>query len=74
VFGDVFIAASSTIYYGPFTGIYRDELVQNWLAKCHEVGIECSEKYNLQTVLSDAVTVREFFIDFITHFFFFFQK
>ena len=31
VYGNVFVAASSVVYYGPFTGTYRDELVEKWL-------------------------------------------
>ena len=29
--GDVFIAASSVTYYGPFSGVYRDSLVSDCL-------------------------------------------
>jgi len=34
VTGDVFIAAASVSYYGPFTGQYRNALVKQWLEKC----------------------------------------
>lgn len=29
--GDVFIAASSISYFGPFTGSYREKLVDQWI-------------------------------------------
>jgi dynein heavy chain len=58
VLGNVFVAASSVAYYGPFTGLYRDELVDLWLAKCEELEIRVAEKYSLASVLADAVTVR----------------
>jgi hypothetical protein len=27
IMGNIYIAASSVAYYGPFTGVYREELV-----------------------------------------------
>jgi dynein heavy chain len=30
LFGDVFLATASISYNGPFTGIYRNELVSRW--------------------------------------------
>ena len=30
LFGDIFIASASIAYNGPFTGIYRKELVDKW--------------------------------------------
>ena len=29
--GDVFLAAAQISYMGPFTGAYRDQLVDRWL-------------------------------------------
>lgn len=58
IIGNVFVAASSITYYGPFTGQYRDELVALWVQKCAEMQIPCSENYSIQRVLSDPVTIR----------------
>lgn len=33
ILGDVFISAASISYYGPFTGEYRDRLVDRWIEK-----------------------------------------
>lgn len=53
VIGNIFIAASSVSYYGPFTGTYREELVEQWMKKCETLGIIYSEKYNLFSILAD---------------------
>ena len=33
LFGDVFLAAAQISYVGPFTGIYRKELLDIWMEK-----------------------------------------
>ena len=38
--GDVFVAAACVAYYGAFTSVYRDELVEKWTETCRtEVNI-----------------------------------
>ena len=49
--GDIFISGASICHYGPFTGVYRQELVDYWLEKCKEEEILCTEKYALGTSL-----------------------
>ncbi len=34
--GNAFLAASSIAYYGPFTGFYRDMIVDEWIEKMKE--------------------------------------
>jgi len=53
--GDIFVSGASVSYYGPFTGVYRENLVKQWLEKCQELGILCRERYSLQAVLGDPV-------------------
>lgn len=59
--GNIYVASSSVAYYGPFTGVYREELVSKWLQKAAELDILCSEKYSLAQVLGDPVTVFSYF-------------
>jgi dynein heavy chain len=59
VVGDVFISAACISYYGPFTGPYRKKLVDIWLEKCTEYGISVSPGFELQAVMGDPVTIRE---------------
>lgn len=56
--GNVFIAASSISYFGPFTGTYREKLVEQWQQLCIENKIPISEKYSLVSTLGDPVEIR----------------
>jgi len=37
--GDVFLSSACISYYGPFTGTFRDKLVNKWLEKSTELEI-----------------------------------
>jgi len=45
--GNVFLAGASIAYYGPFTGLFREDLVLKWMAKAVEYNIPCDENYTL---------------------------
>lgn len=57
--GDVFLAASSLSYYGPFTGFYRELLVNQWKDKVNKVGVPGSDDYELFNILSNSLEVRD---------------
>lgn len=57
--GDTFLSCACVSYYGPFTGQYRDTLVEGWLSGATELGIPCSPAYSLIRTLGDPVQVRE---------------
>mmetsp|Transcript_28190 Transcript_28190/g.33408 ORF Transcript_28190/g.33408 Transcript_28190/m.33408 type:complete len:2629 (+) Transcript_28190:1-7887(+) len=57
--GDTFLSCAAISYYGPFTGNYRDELVEKWLDRCRSTGIPCSSNYSLVATLGDPVEVRD---------------
>jgi len=46
-------------YYGPFTGVYRDQLVSQWVEGMHEAEIPCSPEYSLEATLGDPVETKE---------------
>jgi dynein heavy chain len=56
--GNVFVSAACISYFGGFTGIYREKLVNDWVAKCNEKAIPISEQFNLIKVMGDPVTIR----------------
>merc|ERR1719399_310316 len=60
--GDVFMAASSIAYYGPFTGVYRQELVERWTQGCKDNEIPCSDSFNLSDKMGNALQMREWAI------------
>ena len=40
--GNVFLAAASLSYVGPFTGKYRDELIKDWMNECRQRALDIS--------------------------------
>lgn len=57
--GDIFLAAACISYVGPFTGIYRDRLVQGWRGRCQELGVPVSDPFSLQATLATPMSIRE---------------
>jgi dynein heavy chain len=57
--GDVFLSSAAISYYGPFTGVYREEIVASWLASCIEKKIPCDAKFNLSDVMGNPVETRD---------------
>ena len=57
--GDVFLAAAFISYLGPFTGAYRDKLLQTWTGRCNDLGIPVSQPFSLATILSNPMDIRE---------------
>ena len=57
--GDAILACACISYYGPFTGIYRNELVARWTDFCKDQGIPCSDDPTLAKTLGDPVRIRE---------------
>merc|ERR1719440_1172553 len=57
--GDAILACACISYYGPFTGLYRNELVARWTDFCKDQGIPCSDDPTLAKTLGDPVRIRE---------------
>merc|ERR1719428_1548175 len=57
--GDVFLSSAAISYYGPFTGQYRTEIVDAWLAKVKENNIPCGDSFDLKMTMGDPVEIRE---------------
>lgn len=60
--GDLFLAAAEMSYLGPFTGQYREQLVDLWKNYCHDLELPTSEKYSLVSTLGDQVKIRDWII------------
>jgi dynein heavy chain len=56
--GDVFLSAAAISYYGPFTGVYRNDIVASWLEACRNSGIPCGDSFDLKDVMGNPVTTR----------------
>jgi len=53
--GNVFLAAASVAYHGPFTGTFREMITTSWIEHIAELDIPFSENYSLQSILGDAI-------------------
>ncbi|XP_041935143.1 dynein heavy chain 6, axonemal [Alosa sapidissima] len=58
VTGNVFIAAACVAYYGAFTSHYRQLLIDQWIARCQELGITISDNFSLINILGDPYEIR----------------
>jgi len=59
----VLIGSGVVSYMGPFTAVFRDRLVTEWIEKCAEKKVPCSAKFSLTDVLGDPVKIRAWNID-----------
>ena len=57
--GDAILSCACISYYGPFTGVYRAELVKGWTGFCQDTGIPCSADPTIANTLGDPVRIRE---------------
>ena len=57
--GNVFLAAASLCYTGPFTGEYRDALIKEWQNECRQRSLEISPNYSLINTLGNQIEIRD---------------
>jgi len=57
--GNVFLAAASLSYTGPFTGPYRERLVRNWQNECRSRNFLIDPKYSLVQTLGNQIEMRD---------------
>ncbi|XP_075140366.1 dynein axonemal heavy chain 6 [Leptodactylus fuscus] len=63
VIGNVFIAAACVAYFGAFTAVYRQLLIDCWIKKCQELEIPISPNFSLINILGDAYEIRQWNTD-----------
>ncbi|XP_063314781.1 dynein axonemal heavy chain 6 [Pelobates fuscus] len=63
VMGNVFIAAACVAYFGAFTAIYRQQLIDCWIKKCQNLQIPISPNFSLINILGDAYEIRQWNTD-----------
>ncbi|XP_075463117.1 dynein axonemal heavy chain 6 isoform X2 [Ascaphus truei] len=63
VIGNVFIAAACVAYFGAFTAVYRQQLIDCWIKKCQNLEIPISPKFSLINILGDAYEIRQWNTD-----------
>ncbi|XP_040273964.1 dynein heavy chain 6, axonemal [Bufo bufo] len=63
VIGNVFIAAACVAYFGAFTAVYRQLLIDCWIKKCQELEVPISPNFSLINLLGDAYEIRQWNTD-----------
>mmetsp|Transcript_39172 Transcript_39172/g.65698 ORF Transcript_39172/g.65698 Transcript_39172/m.65698 type:complete len:1242 (-) Transcript_39172:75-3800(-) len=61
--GDVFLSAACISYYGPFTGVWRNECVKGWMERMRELKLPIGEDFSLQSSLGKPTDIRQWNID-----------
>jgi dynein heavy chain len=57
--GNILLAAGTIAYAGPFTSVFRNDMVKEWVRTCLEYSIPADENFTLERVLGDPPTIRE---------------
>lgn len=57
--GDVFLSSAAISYYGPFTGIYRNDIVDEWVKAVKNNKIPSGDSFDLREVMGDPVEIRD---------------
>ncbi|TFK08141.1 activating transcription factor 7-interacting protein 1 [Platysternon megacephalum] len=63
IVGNVFIAAACVAYYGAFTALYRQLLIDCWIKKCQNLEIPISPDFSLINILGDPYEIRQWNTD-----------
>ena len=63
VTGDILISSGVIAYLGPFTPVYRERCISEWIRACTKVGLPVSDQYNLSAIIGDPVKIRQWHID-----------
>jgi dynein heavy chain, axonemal len=62
VVGHILLASACVSYLGPFSGPYRNDLVQRWLCACKAASLPVAGDFSLTRVLSSDVEVRSWWL------------
>ena len=58
ILGNISISAAAVGYLGPFTGLFRDKIIVEWMTKIEELELNKSEVFDLQVVLGNTFEIR----------------
>ena len=63
VVGDVFVSTACVAYYGAFTSVYRQQLVDRWTRRCSDLAIPVTSSMTIVSVLADPYEIRQWNAD-----------
>lgn len=58
ILGNISISAAAVGYLGPFTGLFRDKIIEEWKTKLEELELNKSKLFDLQVVLGNTFEIR----------------
>lgn len=58
VIGDILLSSAFIAFLGCFPRPYRNNLLSNWIGKCAELDIQCTEHFKLHLTLNDSAEIR----------------
>jgi len=61
--GDVLVCAGAISYLGPFTSVYRGQVIGGWLEALSKRSLKATPECSLAKILADPVAVRQWNID-----------
>jgi len=61
--GNIMLCAGSLAYLGPFTSEYRKQMGTVWVEKCREKNIPVDDQFEMERILGNPVTIRDWQID-----------
>lgn len=61
--GDILVSAGVIAYLGPFTFVFREECILDWVTLCRSSNIACSAKFSLTQCLGDPVKIQQWNIN-----------
>lgn len=59
ILGDAFLSAACLAYHGPFTGMYRQNLIEAWFKILHKSDLKFTEKYAFEEIMGDISVIRK---------------
>lgn len=60
---DVFISTAAISYNGPFTGVFRKNLLDYWITVISAKDLPMSADFQIAKVLGDPLVIRDWMID-----------
>jgi dynein heavy chain len=58
ILGNIAISSAAVGYLGPFTGLFRDKIISEWMTFIDELELKKSESFNLTGCLGDTFEIR----------------
>ncbi len=62
ILGNVFLSGLSICFFGPYSGLIRDQIQADVIEQCKAIGIPHSKEYQLQLIMGNSVEIRDWML------------